>query len=522
MKRVWAIALLAVLTLPAQAAGYDVAEKSIADLQADMTAGRVSSQELVRAYEARIARLDPKLQSVIALNPAAMAEARALDNARGGPGTRGPLYGIPILVKDNIETLDAMPTTAGSLALKDNVTHRDAPVIARLRAAGAVILGKTNLSEWANIRSSQSISGWSAIGGLTRNPYVLDRNACGSSAGSGSAAAASLAAAAVGTETDGSVTCPSSIDGIAGLKPTVGLIPRTHIVPISPTQDTAGPMARNVADLAALLTVMAGPDPSDPATAGAKTQDYISAVNSATLKGVRLGVVRFDGGADSSVDPVFAAALAAMKQAGATIVTLPPIKVPDKIGDNELKVLLFELKASLNAYLAATPSTVKTRTLADVIAFNKATPRETALFGQDLFEKAQATTGLHDPGYLKARADNLAYARSTLDKLLAANKLNALITPTSSPSWRIDVVRGDRPAGESASVPAIAGYPHLTVPMGYVGGLPVGLSFIGPAWAEARLLAYGAAFERATKARKPPVLLPSKEGAPEIVRAFAR
>ena len=522
MKRILALALLAGLALPAEAAGYEVAEKSIAQLQADMAAGKVTSEGLVRAYQARIARLDPKLQSVIALNPDALDEARALDKARRASGPHGLLFGIPILVKDNIETEDAMPTTAGSLALKDNVTHRDAVLVARLRAAGAVILGKTNLSEWANIRSSQSISGWSAIGGLTRNPYALDRNACGSSAGSGAAVAASLAAAAIGSETDGSVTCPSSIDGIVGLKPTVGLIPRTHIVPISHSQDTAGPMARSVADAAALLSAMAGPDASDAASAGAKTRDYVAALAGASLKGARLGIVRIEGGADSSTDPVFAAAVAALKKAGAVIVTLPALKVPDKVGDDELTVLMVELKADLNAYLATTPATVKTRTLADVIAFDKATPRESVLFGQDLFEKAQATKGLADAGYLKARADNLSYARSTLDKLMTANKLDALITPTSSPSWRIDVVRGDRQAGESASLPAIAGYPHLTVPMGYVGALPVGLSFIGPAWSEAKLLAYGSVFEQATKARKPPGLLPSMEAEPRIVRAFAR
>jgi len=515
------------LTQAGAAAGYDVAEKSIVQLQADMTAGRISSEQLVRDYLSRIDRLDragPTLQSVIAINPDAIAEARALDQERHASGARGPLHGIPLLIKDNIETLDPIPTTAGSLALKDNVTHRDAPLVARLRAAGAVILGKTNLSEWANIRSTQSISGWSAVGGLTRNPYALDRNACGSSAGSGAAAASSLAAGTIGTETDGSVTCPSSINGIVGLKPTVGLVPRTFIVPISHSQDGAGPMTRTVADAAALLNVMAGSDASDLATAPADAgkQDYVAALQSASLKGARLGILKVEGGADFSTDPLFAAAVAAMKSAGAEIVTLPSVKVPDSVGDDELKVLLFELKSDLNAYLATTPDAVKTRTLADVIAFNKATPRELVLFNQDLFEKAEADAGLDDPGYIKARADNIQYARSTLDKLLIDNKLDALITPTSSPSWRIDIVRGDRAAGEGASLPAIAGYPHLTVPMGYVKGLPVGLSFIGPAWSEAKLLAYGYVYEQATKMRKPPSFLPTLEAAPEITRAFAK
>jgi len=516
-----AAAAAMMLVWPANAAGYDPAEKSIAQLEADMAAGRVTSEGLVRAYLNRIHKLDragPRLQSVIALNPAAIAEARALDAERRKSGPRGPLHGIPLLIKDNVETSDAMPTTAGSLALKDNVTHRDAPLVARLRAAGAVILGKTNLSEWANIRSSNSISGWSAVGGLTRNPYVLDRNACGSSSGSGTATAASLAAAAIGTETDGSVTCPSSIDGIVGLKPTVGLVSRQRIVPISVSQDTAGPMARSVADAALLLTVIAGGDPADPATAEADAHrtDYVAALAQTSLKGMRLGVLHFEGGgANASTKDAFAAAVAALTKAGADVIELPAVKVPDSIGEDELNVLLTELKTGLNAYLATTGA--KTRTLADVIAFDRANQRESVLFGQELFEKAEATNG----DSAKARAESRDFARSTLDKLIADNKLDALITPTGSPSWRIDMVRGDRDAGEAASLPAVAGYPHLTVPMGYVHGLPVGISFIGPAWSEAKLLCIGYAYEQATHMRRPPVFIPSLESAPGGARTFA-
>jgi amidase len=484
-----------------------------------MTAGRVSAEALVHAYLGRIGRLDragPRLQSVIALNPSAIADAHALDMERRKSGARGPLHGIPILIKDNIETRDAMPTTAGSLALKDNVTHRDAPLVARLRAAGAIILGKTNLSEWANIRSTASISGWSAVGGLTRNPYVLDRNACGSSSGSGAATAASLAAAAIGTETDGSVTCPGSINGIVGLKPTVGLVSRTRVVPISVSQDTPGPMARSVADAAALLSVIAGSDRTDLATAqaNARRTDYVAALRGASLKGVRLGVFRTGGGADASTEKDFRDAVAAMRAAGATIVELPKLKVPDSVGNDELKVLLTELKTGMNAYLATT--TAKTRTLADVIAFDKATPRETVLFGQELFEQAQAAKG----DSAQARARSRDYARAAIDKVLRDHKLDALITPTTSPSWRIDVARGDNIAGESASLPAIAGYPHLTVPMGYVRGLPVGISFIGAAWSEAKLLGIGNAYEQASYMRRPPKFIPSLETAPDEARSF--
>ncbi|HEX2817555.1 MAG TPA: amidase, partial [Phenylobacterium sp.] len=425
----------------------------------------------------------------------------------------------PILLKDNIETADRIATTAGSLALAHNFTGRDSPLAHRLRAAGAIILGKTNLSEWANIRSGSSISGWSGVGGQTRNPYAFDRNACGSSSGSGSAAAASLAAAAVGTETDGSVTCPSAVNGLVGLKPTVGLISRTRVVPISHTQDTPGPMTRDVRDAALLLQVMAGSDPDDPATAHADavSHDYLSGLKPGALSGVRIGVMRFAAGMPPETAAVFEQALQVLKAAGATLVEIPKFPSDTKdLGPLENTVLMTELKADLNAYLASTsPERVPTRTLSDLIAFDKAhAAQEMSLFGQDLFEEAQKTAGLADPAYLKAKADAHRLAGPEgIDRMLSENHVSALVAPTMAPAWLIDPVLKDAGVfGEAGGPPAIAGYPHLTLPMGQVRGLPVGLSFIGPAWSEASLLAYGYAFEQAAHARKPPRYRPSSVG----------
>ncbi len=526
MKRIVLALAMAAGIATASAKTYDVGEKDFATLQADMSVGRVTSAALVRAYLRRIAALDragPDLRSVIALNPNALADAQALDAERKAKGPRGPLHGIPILVKDNIETADPVPTTAGSLALADNLSGRDAPVIARLRAAGVVILGKANLSEWANIRSAYSISGWSAIGGLVKNPYVLDRSACGSSSGSGAAVAANLAAAAIGSETDGSLVCPGSINGIVAFKPTLGLVPRTHVIPISHSQDTTGPMARSVADAAALLSAMAGSDADDPVTAeaDAKKVNYAVALAKATLQGKRLGVVvPAPGTPQSETDQVFASALAALKAAGAEIVEIkdftPP---PPEAAGNEITVLQFELKADMNAYLATTRS--KMHTLADLIAFNKASPRELALFGQDRFEAADATTGLNDPAYVKARDDLRKSSRDLLDKVFSKYKLDALIRATDDPSFRIDTVKGDNDSSTASFLPATSGYPHLTVPMGFVRGLPVGLSFMGPAWSDADMLALGHAYEQATHARRPPLFVESLEGTPEAARAIA-
>ena len=515
---------------PAQSSpddGYSIEQKSVADLQRDLASGRVRAEQLVEMYQRRIDSIDRggvALHSVIALNPHALDDARASDAARKAGKPLGPLAGIPVLIKDNIESDDGTATTAGSEALAANVTHRDAPLVRRLKATGAIVLGKTNLSEWANIRSSHSISGWSAVGGLVKNPYALDRSACGSSSGTGAAIAASLAAVGVGTETDGSVTCPSSVNGLVGLKPTVGLISRTHVVPISHSQDTPGPMGRSVADVAALLTALAGSDPADPATAPADAhkRDYVKALDGATLRGKRLGVLRFATGVLPQVDALFDKAVARLKAQGATVVEIKKYKPDPTIGNDEFLVLLTELKADLNAYLASTPATVTTRTLAGIIAFDKKSRRELALFDQDIFEQAQATKGLSDPAYVKARARSKRLAGAEgIDKLIAEYKLDALIAPGDGPASRIDVIAGDHFTGSAAQLPAVAGYPHLTVPMGYVEGMPVGLNFIGRAWTEDRLLALGYAYERATHARHDPAYVPSVESTNRILNLFA-
>ena len=524
---IFALAMVAAMS-SASAATYDVVEKNMTTLQSDLASGRVTSADLVSAYLARIDAIDhngPTLRSVLALNPNAAADARASDARRKAGKTLGPLDGLPILVKDNIETADPMATTAGSLALKNNVTGRDAPIVAHLRAAGVIILGKANLSEWANIRSSHSESGWSAIGGLVKNPYVLDRSACGSSSGSGAAVAASLSAAALGTETDGSLVCPGSLNGIVSLKPTLGLLSRTHIVPISHNQDTPGPMARTVMDAALLLTAMAGSDPADPATAesDAHKMDYAAALAGASLRGKRLGIVAPDASATpTDTDLVFNRAVEVMKAAGAEIVMIhdfvPPLPVQ---GTNESNVLNYDLKADLNTYLAGLPHPVGVKTLADIIAFNRASPREMALFGQDLFEAAELTKGLSDLAYIKARDDLKASSRGILDKLIKGNHLDALIRATDDPSFRVDIVKGDNDSSNSPSLPATAGYPHLTVPMGYIHELPVGLSFIGTAWTEKTLLQLGYAYEQVSRARQAPKFIPSLEATPEVERAFA-
>jgi len=490
---------------------FNVTGKSVAELGDAQSHGRVTSLQLVDAYLARIAQIDragPALHSVLAINPAARAQARALDRERAAGRVRGPLHGIPILIKDNIETADPLPTTAGSLALAKNRGGRDAPLVARLRAAGAVILGKSNLSEWANIRSSVSVSGWSAVGGQTRNPYALDRSACGSSSGSAAAVAASLAAAAVGTETDGSITCPASLTGLVGIKPTVGLVSRTYVVPISHSQDTPGPITHTVADATLLLGVMAGTDPLDEGTREADA--HKSAVGTPTaerdLRGVRIGVLQVNG-APPEVRALFNSTVKRLAGAGATLIKVEALADTDKLGDSELTVMLTELKADLDAYLATTPVAVTTRTLADVIAFDREhAGAEMPYFGQDLFERALTTGGLQDPQYLKALATNrLAAGRDGLDKVLASQQLQVVIAPTMGPAFLIDPINGDALSWEGpGNVPAIAGYPHLTLPMGLVRGLPVGLSIIGPAWSDGTVLALGGAIERLVGRLAPP------------------
>ena len=497
------IALVSLALAPPAMSAAPVPATIAAQLDA-LAAGRVTSEGLVNAYLARIGEIDragPTLQAVLAVNPKAVEQARQRDVDRRDAGAKGPLLGIPILLKDNIESADPMPTTAGSLALIDNVSGRDATLAGKLRAAGAVILGKTNLSEWANMRGSRSVSGWSGVGGLTRNPWSPDRSACGSSSGSGAALAAGLAAGAIGTETDGSVTCPASVNGVVGFKPTLGLVSRHNIVPLAHSQDTAGPMARSVRDVALLLGVIAGSDPADPATkdADSHSADYLAGMKADALRGRRIGVMRFEAGFHPETDTVFAHALDVLRQAGATLVEIDKLPGSDAIGDAELVVLLTELKADLNSYLLGVPQSVNTRTLADLIAFNQAhAGRELGLFGQELFEKAQATSGLSNPAYLAARATSLRLAGAEgIDRMLADHRLDALVAPTTGPAWTIDTIDGDHSSGQTSTLPAVAGYPHLSLPMGLVSGLPVGLSIIGPAWSDARVLSYGYAFEQA-------------------------
>jgi amidase len=490
---------------PAQS--LDLANASLVEVQSALTDGRVTSRALVDQYLERIKRYDGPLKSIIALNPHAGDEADRLDRERAQGKVRGPLHGVPVILKDNID-FAGLPNTAGSLALAKNVPEQNAPMVQQLIDAGAIVLAKSNLSEWANIRSDFSSSGWSAVGGLARNPYDSERSACGSSSGSGVAIAAGFAAAAVGTETDGSVTCPSAINGLVGLKPTVGLISRTGIVPISHVQDTAGPMARTVADVAALLGAMAGSDAADVATRDADSHraDYTTSLKADALQGVRIGVLRFHTGYSPATDKVFETALTDLRSKGAVLVDIQTFEFGE-MGKFELTSLLTELKADLNAYLAKTPAAVESRTLDAVIAFNRNEPRELEVFGQDLFEQAEKTAGLDDPAYVKARdAARQMAGPNGIDRLLRENNVVALVAPTTSPAWTIDLVNGDHFSGSSSRLPAISGYPHLTVPMGQVSGLPVGLSFMGPAWSEPLLLSLGYAYEQASHARKPPDL----------------
>jgi amidase len=503
---------------PFAAREFELEELSISELQAGLGSGKYTARKLVREYLERIEEVDrrgPALKSVVEANPEAEEIAESLDRERKSGRVRGPLHGVPVLVKDNIDTADRMLTTAGSLALVNSRPARDAFIVERLRAAGAVILGKTNLSEWANFRSTHSSSGWSARGGQTRNPYALDRNPCGSSSGSGVAPAANLCAAAVGTETDGSVVCPSSANSLVGVKPTVGLVSRSGIIPISHTQDTAGPMARTVRDAALLLSALAGVDPRDPVTRqsqGKAQADYTRTLALDALRGARVGVARKFFGFNDKVDKLMADAIDTLKRLGAVLVDPADIPTQGQFDEAEFEVLLYEFKADLNRYLAARPGP-HPRTLKELIKFNEENrEREMPYFGQELFQRSEAKGPLTSRPYLAAlaRARRLSRAQG-IDAVMTRHRLDAMIAPTGGPPWPTDLLNGDHFTGGFSSAAAVAGYPHITVPAGYVFGLPVGLSFFGRAYTEPRLLAYAYAYEQATKLRRPPKFLPRAE-----------
>jgi amidase len=495
---------------------FELDEITIDSLQKAFESGQYSSRSVTEKYLARIHQIDkagPRLNAVIEINPDALTIADTLDQERKAKGARGPLHGIPILIKDNIDTGDRMNTTAGSLALLGSQAPRDAFVAAQLRKAGAVIIGKTNLSEWANIRSNHSTSGWSGRGGLTRNPYALDRNPCGSSSGTGAGVSANLCVAGVGTETDGSVVCPSSANGLAGLKPTVGLVSRSGIIPISHSQDTAGPMARTVRDVAILLGAMAGADAEDSATAASQGKgfaDYTKFLDPAALKGTRLGVARKYFGFNDAVDQLTETLIGAMKQAGAKIVDPADIPTFGKFDESELTVFYYELKADLAAYLARRGNT-DVKSLKDVIEFNERNrEREMPYFGQDIFVKSEQKGGLDSKEYLDALALNQRLTRAEgIDFIMDKFKLDALVAPTGGPAWITDLINGDHSAGGSSSAAAVAGYPNINVTAGYLWGLPVGISFFGRAWSEPTLLKIAYSFEQLTKARKKPRFLSS-------------
>jgi amidase len=498
---------------------FQFEEATIADLQDGMAAGRFTAWSLVEAYAARIGSLDrqgPELRSIIEVNPDALAIADRLDRERKEGRIRGPLHGIPVLLKDNIDTNDRMTTTAGSLALSGSVPAQDGFVARRLRDAGAVLLGKANLSEWANIRSTHSSSGWSARDGQCRNPYVLDRNPWGSSSGSGVAVAANLIPVAIGTETDGSIVYPASANGVVGIKPTVGLVSRAGIIPISHGQDTAGPMARTVRDAALVLSVIAGPDPRDSASGNAagRTADYAASLDPSGLQGIRIGVARSFFTFPASIERVLESALDAMRAHGAVLIDPVALALPDEAGTLELSVLLYELKSDLNTYLASLHPSLPVRSLADVIRFNDENrERGMPFFGQELFIQAQSKGPLTDAAYLRSLETIQRAARQDgIDAVMEAHRLDAIMTPTGGPAWVTDYVNGDPFGGGSSRLAAIAGYPNISVPAGDVLGLPVGLSFFGRPWSEPTLLRIAYAFEQATKHRRPPTYRPTLNG----------
>ena len=502
---------------PVDVAAFELEEATIAGLAGEIASGR-TARAITEAYLQRIDAVDrqgPTLRSVIELNPDALEIADTLDRERAGGASGGPLHGVTVLLKDNIDTADRMTTTAGSLALVGSTPAEDSFVAARLRAAGAVVLGKANLSEWANFRSSRSSSGWSGRGGQCRNPYALDRSPCGSSAGSGAAVSANLATVAIGTETDGSVICPANASGLVGIKPTLGLVSRAGLIPIAHSQDTVGPMTRTVADAAVVLGALAGGDPRDPATEAADLrglQDYTPFLEPDGLRGARLGVARGFFGYHEQVDRVAAESIEALRDAGAVVVDPVDLTPRPAMGQAELEVLLYEFKADLNAYLAALPD-APVRSLAELIAFNEANAAdEMPYFRQERFLSAQAKGALTEPTYLDALATSKRLAGPEgIDAVMDEHQLDAIVAPTGGPAWMIDLVNGDHFGGASYSFAAIAGYPNITVPSGFIFGLPVGLSFFGRAWSEPTLIRIAYAFEQATMQRRPPRFLPTAE-----------
>ena len=498
---------------------FELDELTVADLQEGMKSGRFTARSIAERYLARIEEIDkrgPGLHSLLEPNPDALAIADALDQERKAKGPHGPLHGIPVLIKDNIGTRDRMTTTAGSLALAGSIPSSDAFVARRLRDAGAIILGKTNLSEWANFRSSHSSSGWSGRGGQTRNPYALDRNPCGSSSGSGVAVSANLCALAVGTETDGSIVCPSSANGIVGIKPTLGLVSRSGIIPIAHSQDTAGPMARTVTDAAVLLDALTGADPEDAITAERgkeKRVHYTQFLDLKGLAGARIGVARKFFGFSDAVDKLMETAMDAMKRAGSTIVDPAEVETAHKFEDSEFQVLLYEFKADLNAYLAKLGPGAPVHTLQEAIEFNERNrAKEMPYFGQDIFLKAVEKGPLTSKEYLEALKKNHQLARTEgIDAVMDKLHLDALVAPTGGPAWLIDLVDGDHDTGGSSSAAAVAGYPNINVPLGFVFGMPVGISFFGRAYSEPTLIKLAYAFEQATKSRRAPRFLPTAD-----------
>jgi amidase len=509
--------LLALAPAPVDVPSFEFDEITIGELQAGMTSGKYTARSIAEKYLARIEQIDkqgPAINSVIEINPEALSIAEALDKERKQKGPRGPLHGIPVMIKDNIDTADRMMTTAGSLALVGAKPPKDSFVAQKLRETGALLLAKTNLSEWANIRSEHSTSGWSGRGGQTKNPYALDRNPCGSSAGSGAGVSANLCVAAIGTETDGSIVCPSSTNGIVGIKPTVGLVSRTGIIPISHSQDGAGPMCRTVRDAATLLGALTGLDGEDPATSDSREKsytDYTQFLKADGLRGARIGVVRKNFGFHEAVDNIMENALDAMKKEGAILVDPAPIESAGKFGESEFTVLLYELKSDLNAYLARLGPNAPVKTLKDVIDFNdRNREKEMPYFGQDIFLKAEEKGPLTTQEYIDALAKNHQLAgKEGIDATMDKNNLDALVGPTGGPAWLTDHINGDSFGGGSSSTAAVAGYPNITVPAGFIHGLPVGISFFGRAWSEPALIRLAYAFEQATKVRKPPRFLPT-------------